>query len=244
MTETLIVLAVTSALFFSAVTLISGRQARTEFQVGSRQIEQMLRSQINQTENGFYEKGTDFSCSATGLSVTINESGAREQGTNGSCVLAGAAFHLAAADTWERMAMAAPRLGLGAPDKLNEDLTSAKAVEPTKSSTRMPAGFSFKWGKWYLPNGVLKQSTDNFTFLVLSDVSAVNMEASAVQPLVLRAFVGSVSAFDNTLSSSTAQAASRVELCFQGGVDKSVLVSIGGNQGTAVTSEIKEGLAC
>ncbi len=87
--ETLIVLAVTGALFAMAALLVSGRQSKTEFQVGSRLIDQQIQQVINETQTGFYPSKSDFIC-------TVGPSGALDftgtglgQGTNNDCVFVG-----------------------------------------------------------------------------------------------------------------------------------------------------------
>lgn len=245
--ETLIVLAVTSALFVSAMVLISGKQARTEFQIGARQLEQQIRSQINQTENGYYTSRENFSCSRSGATVAITSASGRERGTSGECVLAGAAFRFAAPDTWQLVSMAATRID--ASGNINTSLANAKVVVPTLTNTPLPAGFSFKQGAVYRLGSARPASLNSpFVFLVLSDVTAANSDTSSVQPLVLRGFAGAPPypvLTDDTLSSSRfGVVASRVELCFTGGIQKSVLITIGGTSGVAVSSAIKEGDRC
>jgi type II secretory pathway pseudopilin PulG len=86
--ETLIVLAVTSALFLLAATFINGRQSKTEFAVGIRQMQLQMQDWVNQVQSGYYNGG-GFSCSA-GVSAPLRITpSANAQGTNGDCMFIG-----------------------------------------------------------------------------------------------------------------------------------------------------------
>ena len=85
--ETLIVLAVTSALLLSAIQLINGRQAKTQFQTGITSLRQKFEQIINETQSGFYQNNGNFSCHA-GTPLVINATAA-SQGTNGDCIFIG-----------------------------------------------------------------------------------------------------------------------------------------------------------
>lgn len=88
--ETLIVLAVTGILFVSAVLLISGRQAKTEFVTSINSFQQQLQQIINETASGYYPNNGDFRCSGASHPVTLL-GGANQQGTNSGCLFLGKA---------------------------------------------------------------------------------------------------------------------------------------------------------
>lgn len=91
--ETLIVLAITGMMFFIGVTAISGRQGRTEFSQGMREIDSMLKDVLNDVSNGFYPSVSNLSCQATNnnLAPTLSYDNANSDttGLNGTCVFAG-----------------------------------------------------------------------------------------------------------------------------------------------------------
>jgi prepilin-type N-terminal cleavage/methylation domain-containing protein len=60
--ETLIVLAVTGMLFAAAVILISGRQNKTEFSTGSRQLQSSFQRVIDDIANGYYPSNGSLKC--------------------------------------------------------------------------------------------------------------------------------------------------------------------------------------
>lgn len=93
--ETLIFLAVSAALFVSAMTVISGRQARAEFSTGFREFEAMMNDVANDISDGYYaDIGTVggnnryVQCTATNYgSPTFSASTVSTQGKNKGCVL-------------------------------------------------------------------------------------------------------------------------------------------------------------
>ena len=92
--ETLIVLAVTGILFVSAALMINGKQSRTDFQVGVRNLQQRLQQIINQTASGYYPNNGDFRCTVTGLigsPLRISSVDPTGQGQNQDCIFAGTA---------------------------------------------------------------------------------------------------------------------------------------------------------
>ena len=86
--ETLIVLAVTGALFLSAAALINGKEARTEFTQSIQSVQSQLQETINEVQSGYYPSEGNFTCSAASgvLQFTNSRNG---QGTNKGCVFIG-----------------------------------------------------------------------------------------------------------------------------------------------------------
>ncbi len=90
--ETLIVLAVTGSLFVSAALYISGKQNKTEFAVGIRQVQQQFEQIINETASGYYPNTADVRCDSLNSSsprVVVLRSGGSGQGTNANCIFVG-----------------------------------------------------------------------------------------------------------------------------------------------------------
>lgn len=93
--ETLIFLAVSAAMFVSAMALISGRQAKAEFTQGVRTFNSTLQDVANDVSTGYYAdstvNGTRFSCTANAVSVSLFAAGgpSDNQGTNKDCIFVG-----------------------------------------------------------------------------------------------------------------------------------------------------------
>lgn len=111
--ETLIFLAVTAAMFASAMAFISGRQNRTEFASAVRDFETSINDIANDVSNGYYANITDggqrLYCYVNGAgggsaSIVIEGRSTDAQGANQGCIFIGKAlqFRSSATDGNER----------------------------------------------------------------------------------------------------------------------------------------------
>lgn len=96
--ETLIVLAVTGALFLSAAIMIAGRQSRTAFDQSIRQVQSQIQQVINEVSVGYFPD-TNFSCSASPSGPVLSTAASGGQGTNSGCIFNGKAIQFAVDDT-------------------------------------------------------------------------------------------------------------------------------------------------
>lgn len=88
--ETLIVLAVTGALFVSVAITMSGRQSAAQFTHAIQNVQAQLQQIISQVGQGFYPSNANFQCSGAG-SVSFS-SGSNAQGTNAQTLSNGCVF--------------------------------------------------------------------------------------------------------------------------------------------------------
>jgi type II secretory pathway pseudopilin PulG len=96
--ETMIVLAVTGLMFISAVILIGGRTARTQFTTASNDLKQQLEQVINETASGYFPSQGNFSCTAGAGGAPTLANGSQNQGTNGGCIFLGKVVQFGASD--------------------------------------------------------------------------------------------------------------------------------------------------
>lgn len=89
--ETLIVLSITGVLFFSFVTLISGRKATAEFRQAANNLKVQIEQVIHEVQSGNYPGLDDFSCVNSGGSLAITNNPA-DKGTNKQCIFLGKAI--------------------------------------------------------------------------------------------------------------------------------------------------------
>ncbi len=87
--ETIIFLAVSSALVMTAIATLSGQQRKTEFNQGIRDIESQLRDVVNDVSTGLYENGVGFSCSVPPSGRPTFTSTSAPQGSNSGCLIIG-----------------------------------------------------------------------------------------------------------------------------------------------------------
>ncbi len=86
--ETMIVLAVTAALFAVIAVTLGGRQNDAEFTHAIQDVQSQIQQVINQVSAGFYPNTQDFQCASNGNSIIISN-GSNQQGTNQGCVFLG-----------------------------------------------------------------------------------------------------------------------------------------------------------
>lgn len=92
--ETLIVLAVTGGMLVIAITFIGGRQNRTQFAQGMRDMESRLQQVIGDVSNGYYPNDGNFKCQGA-ASPVLTPGGSTEQGANKECIFLGKAVQFA-----------------------------------------------------------------------------------------------------------------------------------------------------
>lgn len=90
MVETVIFLAVSSALFVSAMLLMSGQQAKTEFRQAIGEVQSRVDDVANDVSTGYYATNDDVTCRIDAGAPKV-ENGAAEKGTNNDCIFLGRA---------------------------------------------------------------------------------------------------------------------------------------------------------
>lgn len=270
--ETLIVLAVTATLFMVASLAINGRQNRTNFQVGSRSIQQAIRDAVNQTESGYYARATGFLCTTGGSPPLGIATGGVARGTNSRCILAGSAlvFDPSAANKesyWIYPLAGRRQLSVGG--EIRDVKTPAEAwltaiakttgaanpSAPDVASIRLPNGLQYVKGRtvgdasWKTSGRFAVAMVS--TFANFTGTGTDNSGGS--QALELRRFTGpwttGVANADSINDEMTqtnpygTAVSPGAELCFRGsGTDQSVIVQI--SSGLVVTTSVRDGIAC
>jgi hypothetical protein len=88
--ETLIFLAITSALFAMVAVMIGGQQARNEFITSVREVESRLQDIANDVSTGYYTNSNDFTCmAAAGGPPVVLPAASSNQGANKGCAFIG-----------------------------------------------------------------------------------------------------------------------------------------------------------
>lgn len=93
--ETMIFLAVSAAMFLSAMAFINGRQNRTEFTAAVRDFEAAMNDIANDVSDGYYANATSdgkrINCSVTSGVLNVKSDASDTQGGNTGCVFIGKA---------------------------------------------------------------------------------------------------------------------------------------------------------
>lgn len=92
--ETLIFLAVSSALLVAAMVTIGGRQNSTRFSQSIRQVQSEIDVIMNDVATGYYQRNNEIDCDAgvSGKPVTAG-TGTNQIGTNAGCIFLGRIMH-------------------------------------------------------------------------------------------------------------------------------------------------------
>lgn len=98
--ETLIVLAVSGALFFSAILLFAGQQRKVEFNQAGQDVLSVVNQTMSEIGSGYYPNAGNVRCVATGTNITVtpNNNGT-EQGSNTGCIFLGKAIQFGVRQT-------------------------------------------------------------------------------------------------------------------------------------------------
>lgn len=96
--ETMIVLAVTGALFVAIAATLAGRQNAAEFTHAIQSAQAQIQQTINEVSSGFYPSTDNFSCANGGGTVQLS-AGSNGQGTNQDCVFLGKVMQFGVAGT-------------------------------------------------------------------------------------------------------------------------------------------------
>jgi type II secretory pathway pseudopilin PulG len=244
--ETLIVLAVTGTIFLIAVTTISGRQAKTEFQIGINNSQQQVQQLINETISGYFPHSANYTCNGTTKSI----------GSNYGCVFLGkvllfgvqqgtgvTVYSLTGDQTATDIAgsSAAPLPSdTVVRDTLPNGLyvTSMSYVSTTSSLHQQTAGVAFVAGD---SSGTLDQSSLGGS----QQFSLYAVNGTKVNNTTENAMVNAISPPSNKLDH-----AKQVQICIaSGGTDQSGLITVGTNNvgisgGLSVNLRIYAGTTC
>lgn len=262
--ETLIVLAVTGMMFLAAIIYINGRQAKTEFQVGSQQLQQMFQQVINETENGYYPNDETLTCTSSSGKPKLSTSGSSTgTGTNSDCVFAGKVIVIGGTqgkETYKVFSLVGLRQSGGS------DVTSVAQAQPVAIAkisgsdpdateiVKLPIGFTYAGGFTDAASPV--SAGTYFNTAIISNFAPSSLDVSdtgaGAQTFSLRGFANNWASTANTTTAQATQINAEttyppitgsVNYCFaSGGTDQSVLVTI--DKGLRVSSAIKTGTKC
>ena len=133
--ETLIFLAVSSALLVSALSLVNGAQRRTEFSQAINDLDQQINSVINDVANGYYPNLNNFQCNKVSSNLVL-QPGLVEQGKNTDCIFLGKVIHFTTGDQFFVFSVAGLKQTSVPPVREVKSRVEAKsiAISPTDST--------------------------------------------------------------------------------------------------------------
>jgi type II secretory pathway pseudopilin PulG len=144
--ETLIFLAVSSAMFVAAMLLISGQQNKAQFVNAVRDFETQLTDVANNVSTGYYSNPSNLTCAVDGSNnplPTVSATATDTQGTNGKCIFAGIVLKLgdgSDSDSYSKVTMAGARLRTDGKDVQSLAEANPVAVDPSLSTKKLLYG--------------------------------------------------------------------------------------------------------
>lgn len=255
--ETLIVLAVTSSLFVISATLISGKQNKTDFQIGSRAMQQQLQQIINETASGYYPNN-GFTCNVTPTTVSIVTGGSPTLGQNSNCIFGGkvVVFSSAARDSYAVYSLAGRRIAIASGgDVKNAKEAQLTAISNSVNTVKIPNSLQFVSGDVQDVHPA-SSSWDTSKFVVAflptfaqSDAGSGLAGSQQIEVHRLNTWTDAnvIASINNEASASNPNiypfATNGVLLCLQsGGTDQSALYTI--TPGLDVQVQIRSGTSC
>ncbi len=244
MVEVLLFLAISTALFASVASIISGQQTRTEFTRSVRDVETAIQDAINDVDAGYFPE------SATNPPGC---SGASGQGTRANCIFAGKAIQFGAnsnPNNYNIYTIAGDRVTPGINGKEVKDIgeampriittaayTEEKSLYPNLRFTRIIVGGVDSAAFAILPsfgktqNPVEASVVNNSGSAVLATVPGVPLPATNAQ------MNGPVAAMAAT---NITNAASGIVICVKDvDANRRAVISFGGNRGGAIESKFE-----
>lgn len=223
--ETLIVLAITGVMFVAIVGVVSGRQAKTQFNQAANNITSEIEQIISEVQSGYYPDTGKFNCHGTeGIA----------QGTNKDCASLGKLVQFGInQDTYKIDTVAGKRYAADFGDA--EPYLDASSTQ----NKRLTFGLTLKWMR--------ASGSDVVSFGVISEFAGTGSGAMYGSQSINIVPVASSIVNTGVLTSAYANRnpASGVEICFDGGIDKSALITVGGiNKVNSVALAIKNGDSC
>lgn len=229
--ETLITLAVSSALFVTIMTAFSGRQGRVEFAQGVRDIESHLQDVANDVSNGYYPSGSNRQCSVLNGSLDFSAVTASTQGTSNACVFAGKAIFFNKNTTPGKVvsySLAGDKLASSLATLKQAIIINAAGSEVSEEYT-IPANITLINGSGTPISALIG------LFFDLGSVSAGSKGATSVSPYIITISSSDLAGVKAGLANAfaappnataAAVGSSGVKLCFNGANNQKAIITI------------------
>lgn len=257
--ETLIFLAVSGMMFFSAIALIDGRQNRAQFTSAVRDFETQLRDVANNVSSGYFSRPSDFSCKrdpTEPVGYKINPG--LDPNSTGDCMLVGTVIKLGSGGVGDNLGQYSfiPMAGLRLTAS-NKDVASLAEAKPSAIN----AGIELKnlqYGTRIVcvkvgPSAPCASVDDHAAFGFFSRLRSVEgSKGGSLQTDVITfqdaRTTDTVAIAETKVSTptfaypSSPTAFSGISVCLEGGRNQHAFVNLGVNGGaTTITSEIQNG---
>ena len=214
-TEVLIVLAISSAMFITANVFLSGRVAETNFRTGVNEMASRMQDVIDQVNNGQYND-RPLTCSVVAGAVTTVQATNENQGKNTACIFVGKLFSFSPGGNQYSLDILAGK-------KLSNDNATISEISPTKVGSIST--------KYNLPGGIKYISAKNSSGLISSNSFGFiqNPNSSA---LAGSTNIDSLWTYDGSGYSSE----NEVSICFVGSNSAKAIINVGLEKNTMIVN--------
>lgn len=255
--EVMIVLAVTSALLVSALSLVGGQQQKTEFRQSIEDIRQQIDGVINNVATGYYSSNSDFACSAgaDGPNFTGSFVG---KGKHLDCIFIGRALQFKANtdSKFKIYNLAGLRLDTSGNDVTDINQAKPKYIPGQVENKELAYGLQAKTITYNGKNssGATISGTANIIAIV-TDFAGVAASVGGEKSLKSSSRTAQLWSINDADISPTSDAmiyannkyigpVNNVAICFEGGNNQHATIFIGSN-GKQLNTDLKiEGGAC
>jgi type II secretory pathway pseudopilin PulG len=257
--ETMIVLAVSGALFLAAALALSGRQHHTQFEQAIQDARSRIQQTINEVATGYYPNMNNFTCTPS-AGGPVFAGGSTEQGGNKGCIFLGKAIQFKVGGTDPEQLRVYTIAGLqktAAGDEITDySQSSARVISyPSydEASDAKPLLYGLTTSEVYF-NNPAKTNIGSIAFVnSLASYNAGTIVSGAQQVKVIPILN---SALNDPITTAATDIQGRVDkspidpdgifICLvSGATDQSGLITIGSNgRQLSVTLEIKGNKTC
>lgn len=263
--ETLIFLAVSAAMFFAAIVLISGQQNKAQFVNAVRDLEAQLKDVANNVSTGYYAHPGDLTCPISGSGLPEPQNGGDVLGSSGNCMFVGVVVKLGNGSgeeltKYSTIPMAGLRLAAGT-NKDARTLGESKpiAVQPSVETKTLQygtriggvsingapfannnAGIGF-YAKLRGTDDITKGGSLQTDVLTYQGVAADDVVGTAITAINADTFN-----YDNPVSDGSSLNPNEVTICLLSGTtNQHAFIRLGGKGGNlTIVSEIQQGGTC
>jgi prepilin-type N-terminal cleavage/methylation domain-containing protein len=269
--EVMIVLAVTGILFAAAVTLIAGRQNKTEFTQAINQVQSQIQQVMDNVSNGYYASQQNFTCLPGNSAPPTITTTSSNRGSNNGCIFFGKVMQFETGNTINSYTIIGNQTATGGlpAQSFTESGVEPILLAPDSGSSTVPWEKDQVYLEYGLTVASMQYNNTNIgaiavasspsnpsTSYLTSGPQQVNItpipgtSISDPDPSQLPGGYTTIRNINTALQGSTIGANSNpsggIKICFKSGTtNQSGLITIGGNnQQALVTLAVKSSTDC
>lgn len=260
--ETLVVLAVTGALFVAVAIALSGRQAQAQFDQSIQEAKSQIQQVIDDVAVGYYPNSSNFTCNANYSTGPTFAAGTTKQGENSDCIFLGKVIYFgitgSTAEQFNVYSLAGlKQVSAGGPEVTTNNDTDYSQAKPqvitASTDTKKLLYGMTTYRVWYggTPGtpiaaiGFANSLASYSSGAIISGSQQVNVVPVKATSLGVSTAAGET-AVNNQFPTSPINPAGGVYICLVSGTTKqSGLITIGGSgRQLSVTLSIKGNTTC